>query len=176
MDMRKEPFVEVSRGDFAALLSRRAQSLLERIAGEIERDEQESALWGLMADAIAAGDGAAAEAVRMAMHWAPAVVVGNVTETELIRRVDGIVSPKLLAAAVANYREVLRNVVQRWAGAIADGYATEVAIVEELGIPADVVSAAVAEYRRAHGSIALAKAAEKAERAASVFRAVVTRK
>jgi hypothetical protein len=112
----------------------------------------------------------------MAMHWAPAVVVGNVTENELIRRLDGIVSLELLAVAVANYREILCNVARRWAGAIANGCATEVAVVDELGMPADVVSAAVAEYKRAYGRVALANAAEKAERAAWTFRAVVTRK
>jgi hypothetical protein len=44
MFMRKELF-------FATLLSRRAQHLLERMAGEIEQDEGKSALGRLLADA-----------------------------------------------------------------------------------------------------------------------------
>jgi hypothetical protein len=126
----------------------------------------------LLADAIAGERGAEAEA----MHWAPAVVAGNTTEAELLRRFDGIISSELMSAAVASYREVLCGVARRWAGAIANGHATEVAVVDELGMPAEVVSAAVAEYKTAYGRAALAKAAEEAEKAAWTFRSVVERK
>src|SRR5215211_1941798 len=176
MLMPKEPFMQVSRADFAGLLLRRAQHLLEQMAGEIERDEAKSALGRLMAEAIAGERGAEAEAIHTAMHWAPAVVAGNITEAELVRRLDGIASPELICAAVRNYREVLCRVARRWAGAIANGYATEVTVVQELGMPADVANAAVAEHKRAHGSMALAKATEQAEKAAWTFRSVVDRK
>src|SRR5215211_4344514 len=155
MLMAKEPFMQVSRADFAGVLLRRAQHLLEEIAGE---------------------RGAEAEAIHTAMHWAPAVVAGNITEAELVGRLEGIVSPELMCAAVANYREILCSVARRWAGAIANGYATEVTIVEELGIPADIVQAAVTEQKTASGRMALAKAAEEAEKAAWTFRSVVDRK
>ena len=176
MLMAKEPFMQVSRADFAGLLLRRAQHLLEQMAGDIERDEAKSALGRLLAEAIASERGAEAEAIHTAMHWAPAVVAGNITEAELVRRLEGIVSPELMCAAVANYREILCSVARRWASAIANGYATEVTIVEELGIPADIVQAAVTEQKRASGRMALAKAAEEAEKAASTFRSVVDRK
>lgn len=176
MLMRKEPLVQVSRDDFAGLLSRRAQTLLERMAGEIEQDEAKSDLGRLLADAIAAGHRAEAEAIHTAMHWAPAVVAENITEAELVRGLDGIISPELVAAAVASYREILSNVARRWAGEIANGYATEAAVTGELGIPADVVSAAVTDYNRVHAKTALTEAAEKVERLAETFRAVVTRK
>jgi hypothetical protein len=110
------------------------------------------------------------------MHWAPAVVDGNITEAELVRGLDGIVSHELMASAVANYREILCNVARRWAGAIANDDVTEVAVIEELGIPAEVVSAAIAEYKRIYAEIEVTKAAEKAEQLAETFRAVVTRK
>jgi hypothetical protein len=131
------------------------------MAGEIERDEEQSVLGRLLADAIAARRGAEAEAIHTAMHWAPAVVAGNITEPKLVFRLDGIISPELVAAAVASYREILCNVARRWAAAIANGYATEVAVVEELGIPANIVSAAVNEYKRAYGHTGLAKSARK---------------
>jgi hypothetical protein len=175
MLMRKEPLVQVSRDDFAGLLSRRAQTLLERMAGEIEQDEGKSALGRLLADAIAEGRGVEAEAIHTAMHWAPAVVAENITEAELVRGLDGIISPELVAAAVASYREILRNVARRWAGEIANGYATEAAVTGELGIPADVVSAAVTDYNRVHAKTALTEAVEKVERLAETFRAVVSR-
>jgi cytochrome P450 len=176
MPMPKEPVMQVSRADFARLLSGRAQHLLERMADEIERDEAKSALGRLLADEIANEHDAEAEAIRTAMHWAPAVVAGNTTEAELVRRFDGIISPELMSAAVASYRDILCSVARRWAGAIANGHATEVAVVDELGMPAEVVSAAVAEYKRAYGKAALAKAAEEAERAAWTFLSVLTRK
>jgi hypothetical protein len=176
MLMPKEPFMQVSRADFAGLLLRRAQHLLEQMAGDIERDEAKSALGRLLAEAIAGERGAEAEAIHTAMHWAPAVVAGNITEAELVRRLEGIVSPELMCAAVANYREILRTVARRWASAIANGHATEATIVEELGIPPDIVQAAVAEQKRASGRTALAKAAEEAEKAAWTFRSVVDRK
>jgi hypothetical protein len=75
----------------------------------------------------------------------------NITERELVRRFNGMVWPELVAAAVANYREILCNTVRRWAGAIVNGYATEKTIVEELGVPANVVSATIDEYERAYG-------------------------
>src|SRR5215211_8942289 len=171
-----EPLLQRTQADLACVLWRRAQNLLERMAFEIESDEAKSSLGRLMADAIDAKRGAEAEAIHTAMHWAPAVVAGNITEAELVRRLEGIVSPELMCAAVANYREILRTVARRWAGAIANGYATEVTIVEELGIPADIVQAAVTEQKRASGRMALAKAAEEAEKAASTFRSVVDRK
>jgi hypothetical protein len=67
-------------------------------------------------------------------------------------------------------------VAQRWAGAIANGYVTEETVVEELGMPADVVSAAVATYKRVCAERALTEAADKAEQLAETFRSVVTRK
>jgi len=126
------------------------------MAREIEGDEAKSALGRLLALTIAAGDCAEADAIQTAMHWAPAVVAGNITEGELVRKLDWIVWPELMAAAVANYREILGNVARRWASAIVNGYATQKTVVEELGIPADVVSATVTEYERAYG---IAKAA-----------------
>jgi hypothetical protein len=174
--MPQEPIMQVSRADFARLLSRRAQHLLERMADEIERDEAESPLRRQLADAISSEHGAEAEAIHTAMHWAPAVVAGNITEAELVRRFDGIVSPELMSAAVASYREILCSVARRWAGAIANGHATELAVVDELGMPAEIVSAAVAEYKKACGKAALAKAAEEAEKAAWTFLSVVNRK
>jgi hypothetical protein len=168
--------MQVSRADFARLLSRRAQHLLERMADEIERDEAESPLRRQLADAISSEHGAEAEAIHTAMHWAPAVVAGNITEAELVRRFDGIVSPELMSAAVASYREILCSVARRWAGAIANGHATELAVVDELGMPAEIVSAAVADYKKACGKAALAKAAEEAEKAAWTFLSVVNRK
>jgi hypothetical protein len=176
MLMPQEPIMQVSRADFARLLSRRAQHLLERMTDEIEQHEAKSALGRLLADEIANEHGAEAEAIHTAMHWAPAVVAGNITEAELVRRFDGIISPELMSAAVASYREILCSVARRWAGAIANGHATEVAVVDELGVPAEVVSAAVAEYKRAYGKAALAKAAEQAEKAAWMFLSVVSRK
>jgi len=173
--MPEEPLIQVSRTDFARLLSRRAQHLLERMADEIEWDEARSALGRQLADAIASERGADVEAIGSAMHWAPAVVAGNTTEAELVRRSDGIISLELMSAAVASYREILGSVARRWAGAIANGHATEVAVVDELGIPAEVVSAAVTEYKRAYGRAALARAAEEAEKAAWTFRSVVDR-
>jgi hypothetical protein len=174
--MPQEPIMQVSRADFARLLSRRAQHLLERMADEIERDEAESPLGRQLADAISSEYGAEAEAIHTAMHWAPAVVARTITEAELVRRFDGIVSPELMSAAVASYREILCSVARRWAGAIANGHATELAVVDELGMPAEIVSAAVAEYKKACGKAALAKAAEEAEKAAWTFLSVVNRK
>jgi hypothetical protein len=146
------------------------------MAEEIERDEARSALGRLLADAVSSEHGAEAEAIHTAMHWAPAIVAGNITEAELVRRLDGMVPPELISDAVASYRNILCSVARRWAGAIANGYATEVAVVDELGMPAEVVSAAVAEYKRAYGKAALAKAAEEAEKAAWTFRSVVNQK
>ena len=150
--MRNEPMFHVSRDDFAGLLSCRANQLLERMAREIELDEEKSALSRLLAHTVAAGNCEEAEAIHTAMHWAPAVVAGNITERELVRRLDGVVWAELMAAAVANYREILCNTAQRWAGAIVNGYASERTVVEELGMPADVVSATVNEYKQAYGS------------------------
>jgi hypothetical protein len=149
--MRNECLTEQSQHDFADLLSCRAHQLLERMAREIEGDETKSALGRLFALTTAAGDYAEAKAIQMAMHWAPAVVAGKISERELMRRLDWVVWPELMAAAVANYREILCNTARRWAGAIVNGYATEKTFVEELGIPADVVSETIAEYGRAHG-------------------------
>jgi hypothetical protein len=157
-------------------LPHRAQQLLGQMAGEIERHEGKSALGRLLADAIAAGRGAEAHAIHTAMHWAPAVVDGKITEAELVRGLDGFVSHELMATAVAGYREILCNVAQRWAGAIANGYVTEETVVEELGMPADVVSAAVTKYKRVCAEIALTEAADKAEQLVETFRSVVTRK
>jgi uncharacterized membrane protein len=81
-----------------------------------------------------------------------------------------------MASAVANYREILCNVERRWVGAIANGDVTEAAVIEELGIPAELVNDAVAEYKRVYAEIEVTKAAEKAEQLAETFRAVVTRK
>lgn len=64
MLMPKEPVMQVSRADFARLLSGRAQHLLERMADEIERDEAKSALGRLLADEIANEHDGEAEAVR----------------------------------------------------------------------------------------------------------------
>jgi hypothetical protein len=147
-----ESLLNQQREDFASLLSRRAHPLLERMAREIEGDEAKSALSRLLALTTAAGDCAEAEAIQTAMHWAPAVVAGNITERELMRRLDWVVWPELMAAAVANYREILCNTARRWAGAILNGYATEKTVVEELGIPPDIVSATVNEYKRAYGT------------------------
>lgn len=147
-----EPLLNQQREDFASLLSCRARPILERMAREIEGDEAKSALSRLLALTTAAGDCAEAEAIQAAMHWAPAVVAGNITERELVRRLDWVVWPELTAAAVANYREILCKTARRWAGAIVNGYATEKTIVEELGVPADVVRATVNEYERAYGS------------------------
>jgi len=122
------------------------------MAREIEGDEAKSALSRLLAHTIAAGYCEEAEAIQTAMHWAPAVVAGTVTERELVRRLGGTVWAELMAAAVANYREILCNTSRRWAGAIVNGYAAEKAVIEELGLPADVVSAAVNEYKRAYGT------------------------
>jgi hypothetical protein len=149
--MRNEPLVDQSQDDFAGLLSCRAHQLLERMAREIEGDEAKSSLSRLLALTTAAGNCVEAEAIQMAMHWAPAVVAGNITERELVRRSDGMVWPELMAAAVANYREILCNTVRRWAGAIVSGYATEKTVVEELGVPASVVSATINEYERVYG-------------------------
>jgi hypothetical protein len=121
------------------------------MAREIEGDEAKSALSRLLALTTAAGNCAEAEAIQMAMHWAPAVVAGTITERELVRRFKGMVWPELVAAAVANYREILCNTVRRWASAIVNGYATEKTVVEELGVPANVVSATINEYERAYG-------------------------
>jgi hypothetical protein len=150
--MRNEPVVHVSRDDFAGLLSCRANQLLERMAREIELDEEKSALSRLLAHVVAAGNCEEAEAIHTAMHWAPAVVAENITERELVRRLDGSVSAQLMAAAVANFREILCSTARRWAGAIVNGYAAEKTVVEELGMPTDVVSATINEYKRAYGS------------------------
>src|SRR5829696_727411 len=176
MPLCTEPLLQRRQVDFAGVLWRRAQNLVERMAFEIESEEAKSSLGRLMADAIDAQLGAEAEAIHTAMHWAPAVVAGNITEAELVRRLDGIASPELICAAVRNYREILCNVARKWAGAIANGFATEVTVVQDLGMPADVVNAAVAEHKRAYGSMALANATEQAEKAARAFRSVVTRK
>jgi hypothetical protein len=146
-----EPLLHQSGDDFAGLLSGRAHQLLERMAREIEQDEENSALSRLLAHTIAAGNCEEAQAIHTAMHWAPAVVAENISERELVG-IDGMVWPELVAAAVANYREILCNTARRWAGAIVNGYATERTVVEELGMPADVVSATVNEYKRAYGS------------------------
>jgi hypothetical protein len=146
-----EPLVQVPRDDFACLLSCRANKLLERMAREIEEHEAKSALSRLLAHTIAAGHSAEAEAIQTAMHWAPAVVAGDITERELVRRLDWIVWPELMAAAVANYREILCNMARRWAGAIVNGHAVEKSVIEHLGVPADVVGATVNAYERAYG-------------------------
>ena len=154
-----------------------AEHLLDQMAGEIEWHEGKSALGRLLADAIAAGHGAEADAIHTAMHWAPAVVdeeklTGSLTSAHLI----GSYRADLIATAVAAYREILCKVAQRWAGAVENGYVTEETVVEELGMPADVVSAAVTKHKRVCAEKALTEAADEAEQLAETFRSVVTRK
>ena len=146
-----KPSVQVRPDDFAGLLSSRANNLLERMAREIEEDEAKSALSRLLAYASAAGNFAEAEAIQTAMHWAPAVVAGDISESELVHRLDCVVWPELMAAAVANYRDILCNTARRWAGAIVNGHAVDKSVVEQLGVPADVVGATVNAYERAYG-------------------------
>jgi hypothetical protein len=85
------------------------------------------------------------------MHWAPAIVAGNITQRELVRRLGWLVWPELMTAAVANYREILGNVARRWASAIVIGCTTQRTVIEELGMPPELVSSTVPEYERAHG-------------------------
>jgi hypothetical protein len=147
---RDPRMVEISY-DSAGLPSCRAHQLLERMAREIEGDEAESPLGRLLALSSAAGDCAEADAIKAAMHWAPAIVAGNLTQRELVRRLGWIVWPELMTAAVANYREILGNVAPRWASAIVNGCATQRTVIEELGMPPELVSSTVTAYERAYG-------------------------